>query len=83
MFYLIAVFLIAFIFSNDAQGYPITFQVNISANPTILPVGSVSILTATVNRDVGPTPYFIRIYEGNSVIRSCGSGTSCSVNVTK
>ena len=83
MFYLIAVFLIAFIFSNDAQGYPITFQVNISANPTILPVGSVSILTATVNRDVGPTPYFIRIYEGNTVIRSCGSGTSCSVNVTK
>jgi hypothetical protein len=83
IFYLIAVFLIAFIFSNDAQAYIVPFQVNISANPTSLPVGSSSTITAIANVDIGTTPYYIRIYEGNIVIRSCYSGTSCSVTVTK
>jgi hypothetical protein len=40
--------------------------------------------TATTNRNVGPTPYYIEIREGSStgsVVASCGSGTECSAEV--
>jgi hypothetical protein len=35
--------------------------------------------------DVGPTPYFIRIWdvETGTYLASCGSGTTCSVSVTR
>lgn len=44
-----------------------------------------STLTATANADVGPTPYYIRIYDlsSNSYIATCGSGTTCSFGVTE
>lgn len=41
-------------------------------------------LTATANQDVGPTPYYIRISEwAGGLIASCGSGTTCTAQVTK
>jgi hypothetical protein len=39
-------------------------------------------ITATANQDVGPTPYYIRIYRDGTQFAICGSGTSCSVDVT-
>jgi hypothetical protein len=60
-----------------------TWSISLSANPTSSPVGSSSTITATANQDVGLTVYHIRIYEENTVIKSCYSGTSCSIPVTK
>ncbi len=59
------------------------WSITLSASPTSLPVGSSTTLTATANQDVDPTDYYILIYEGSTVIRSCDTGTSCSVTVTK
>ncbi|MFC5004670.1 hypothetical protein ACFPIJ_43450 [Dactylosporangium cerinum] len=38
-------------------------------------------ITATANQDVGPTPYYIRIYRDDVQIAICGTGTTCSVDV--
>jgi hypothetical protein len=42
-------------------------------------------LTATASSDVGPTAYYIFIKDAdtNAVLAACGSGTTCSVAVTK
>jgi hypothetical protein len=45
-------------------------------------------LTATTNMDVGPTPYYIRIYSlsfstPTTLVASCGFGTTCTVSVTQ
>jgi hypothetical protein len=42
-------------------------------------------LTATTNIDVGPTPYYIRIWDGEAgaFIATCGTGTTCSGSVTR
>jgi protein tyrosine phosphatase (PTP) superfamily phosphohydrolase (DUF442 family) len=42
-------------------------------------------LTATTNIDVGPTPYYIRIWDGEAgaYIATCGAGTTCSGSVTR
>jgi len=42
-------------------------------------------LTATTNTDVGPTPWFIEIYDYSSttLLQVCGGGTTCSVDVTE
>jgi hypothetical protein len=37
--------------------------------------------TATTNRNVGPTPYWIRIKDGNTIVDSCGGGTECTKEV--
>jgi hypothetical protein len=40
-------------------------------------------LTATVNGNVGPTPYYIEIYNENGTrLTACGSGSTCSVAFT-
>jgi hypothetical protein len=59
------------------------------AAPTSVWATQSSTLTATANQDVGPTPYFISIYEESSPypgsaitwIASCGSGTQCTASV--
>ena len=43
-------------------------------------------MTATASADVGPTPYYIRLYENTSppnILATCGSGTTCSASLTK
>src|SRR5690348_15935472 len=39
-------------------------------------------LTATSNVDVGPTPYYLQIFDvtSNSQLASCGYGTACSAS---
>jgi len=45
--------------------------------------GSTAILTATANYDVGPTPWYIEIYDQTTGQQVCiaGSGTTCSASV--
>jgi hypothetical protein len=61
------------------------WTVSMSASSTWLWPTQSSTVTATVNQDVGPTPYFIRIHDdtAGTYIATCGSGTSCSVPVTQ
>src|SRR6202011_4227312 len=36
----------------------------------------------TSNADVGPTVYWFVIWEDNTIIQRCGTGTTCSVSVS-
>lgn len=56
------------------------FQVALSAPGTVVNTYQVTV-TATVNRDIGPTPYFIRIFNigTGQLVGTCGFGTTCSV----
>lgn len=60
-----------------------SFFVELSASPPTLPVDQSTTLTATTGTDVGPTPWFIDIYDvtANKLLRACGSGTTCSISV--
>src|SRR5215467_9882435 len=48
-------------------------------------VGGTATLTATTLSDVGPTPYYIEIFDKNTNARVgvCGYGTTCSTTVTQ
>lgn len=60
-----------------------TYSVSLSASSTNVPVGDVVTLTATANRDVGPTEYYIDIYASDGYLeRSCAYGSTCSVEVS-
>jgi len=61
---------------------PVAWTVHLTASNASPWVTQYSTLTATTNADIGPTPYYLRIYR-DGVIASCGSGTSCSVSVTE
>jgi len=67
------------------------WQLTVSASQTILWPTQYSTLMATVGTDVGPTPYYILIFDtgrgpngtSGTLIASCGSGTVCGVSVTQ
>lgn len=61
------------------------WTVSLSAQPTQLPAGSATTVTATANQNVGPTPYYINIVDKTTgaVLTSCGSGTSCTTTMTE
>jgi hypothetical protein len=41
---------------------------------------STATVTATASADVGPTPYYIEIFDENgTLVGLCGSGTTCTV----
>lgn len=67
----------------DVQWLP--SSVTLAASPTTVAVGGTSTLTATASMDVGPTPFYIEIYDTTtgSFIVDCGSGTSCSTSVSQ
>jgi hypothetical protein len=69
---------------DQAIGFsPTGWSVALSVSPvSVWPTQYVTV-TATANMDVGPTPYYIRISNQESVIASCGSGTTCSIAVTR
>jgi len=50
--------------------------------PTV-PTGTAVTLTAVSSVDVGPTPYYIEIFDNNTgtLIARCGRGTTCTVSV--
>jgi hypothetical protein len=61
------------------------WTVTLGASATTVIAGTSVTLTATVNQDVGPTPYFIVILtSGGTVVgsASCGTGTTCAAPVT-
>jgi hypothetical protein len=67
------------------------WRLTVSASATTLWPTQYSTLQATVGTDVGPTPYYILIFDtgpgpngtSGTLIASCGSGTSCRVSVTQ
>lgn len=56
-------------------------SVDLTASPTSLPGGQPTTLTATAGLDVGPTPYYIEIFDlsldGGTLLATCGFGTTC------
>ncbi|MDI6806874.1 MAG: fibronectin type III domain-containing protein, partial [Candidatus Aenigmarchaeota archaeon] len=61
---------------------PPTWSVSLSVSQTNVVVDTSVTLTATANQDVGSTPYFIRIYEGTTRVKSCSTGTTCSAIIS-
>jgi serine protease len=59
------------------------FDLSLSQSASSLSVGQSVSLQATTNISVGPTPWFIVIYDftTGSVVASCGSGTVCNATV--
>ncbi len=60
-------------------------SVSLQASPTTLGVNGTSILTATASADIGPSPFYIQIYNATTGthLKSCGFGTTCSVGTSK
>ena len=61
------------------------FTVSLAASSTDPYVGTAVTLTATANTDVGPTPYYITIYDETTYadLAVCGTGTTCSATVSE
>jgi hypothetical protein len=61
------------------------FFVELAASPATLPVGGTTTLTATTGMNVGPTIYYIEIYDTTTGARVgvCGSGTTCTASVSQ
>jgi hypothetical protein len=61
------------------------WSVSLTASSLDLWPRQYSTLTATASRDVGPTPYYIRIVDltTHATLATCGFGTTCSVPVTQ
>ncbi|HEX3478467.1 MAG TPA: hypothetical protein VHT91_25775 [Kofleriaceae bacterium] len=68
-----------------ADGF--SWSVTMVASPTILWPTSYSIVEVSANADVGPTPYYLRIFYWDGPNRvnvaSCATGTSCAGVVTQ
>ncbi|HEY4854185.1 MAG TPA: hypothetical protein VII22_25645, partial [Streptosporangiaceae bacterium] len=65
---------------------PLTaWSVSLTASPNWLWPTQYSTLTATANMNVGPTPYYLRIYDetAGAYVVTCATGTTCSVPVTQ
>ncbi len=62
----------------------LAYTAGISASSTYLWPQQYSTITASTNQDVGPTPYYLSIYDATAgnYIKICPSGTSCSMAVT-
>jgi hypothetical protein len=60
------------------------FTVSLAASAPVRTAGQSVTLTATASADVGPTPYWISIYDltSQTELMSCGTGTTCLVTVT-
>ena len=69
-----------------SAGVVVTWMsLSLTASPAVNVPGGATLLTATASLDVGPTPYFIEIFEAVSraLVAECGVGTSCGTSVTK
>ncbi len=57
--------------------------IGLSASPTTLSLGSSGTVTATASEEVGPTPYWIEIFDvtTGTPVALCASGTTCSATV--
>jgi hypothetical protein len=68
-----------------AAAAPATFTVTLTAGTPDLVPGGTTVLTASSNQDVGPTPYFIEIFDftTGAFLVECGFGATCSSSVTQ
>lgn len=66
---------------TEAKGNP-SINVNLTANIAYQWLGQEVILTATASQDVGPTPYYISIYDNthNIYLKVCSFGATCSID---
>ncbi len=57
---------------------------HLSASTSYAVLGRAVTLTATASSDVGPTPYYLQIFDQSTGARvvACGSGTVCTANVS-
>src|SRR5712691_2515059 len=64
---------------------PSTWTVTLTASPNLLWPTQYSTLTAATSADVGPTPYYLRIYDqtAGAYVVTCATGTTCSTPVTQ
>jgi hypothetical protein len=62
-----------------------TWTVTLTASTNLLWPTQYSTLTATANMDVGPTPYYLRIYDQTAgvYVVTCATGATCSTSVTQ
>jgi hypothetical protein len=69
--------------THPAQAAPFTWTLTLDALPRGVSEGDPSTLTATTNADVGPTPYYIGIYDAiaETWLAECPTGSTCSVDV--
>jgi hypothetical protein len=76
--------------SDPISRVRLRWRIALSANYHVVNTSSPSLnhpvtLAATANKDVGPTPYFITIWEVTSsprLLALCGGGTTCSTQVS-
>jgi hypothetical protein len=61
------------------------WTVTLTASPNLLWPTQYSTLTATANMNVGPTPYYLRIYDetAHAYVVTCATGTTCTTSVTE
>jgi len=59
--------------------------ISLSVSPTCLPAGDSATAVATASVDVGPTPFYIEIFDETSHtnVAICGSGTVCVGSATR
>ena len=64
--------------------YAFWMSVSITASAVALAPGGTTNLVATTNADVGPSPYYIAIFDTttNTRVIDCASGTRCAANYT-
>lgn len=64
---------------------PAAWSVGLTASSTNLWPKQYSTLTATANQNVGPTAYYISIYDvtAGTYLKVCGTGTVCSISLTQ
>jgi hypothetical protein len=61
------------------------FSVNLASSTSSVWIGQDATLTATTNADVGPTPYYVSIYDttAHTEVAICGTGTMCIATVAQ
>ena len=69
---------------SSTNVYAFWMSVTVSASAVALAPGGTTNLVATSNADVGPSPYYLSIFDTttNTRVISCASGSRCAANYT-
>jgi hypothetical protein len=67
----------------DVEWYGL--ELSLAASADTLPVGDTSVLTSTTTSDIGPTPFFVQIWDTttDTLLVQCGTGFTCSADVSQ
>jgi PASTA domain len=71
--------------ASSSSVYVSWLSVTLTANPAQLRPGGASLVTANASLDVGPTPFYVEVFDQGSgaLLAVCGSGSSCSASVSQ